>query len=207
VILFGAGLDGGGATWEYDGRNWTQVVTGATPPARFDHVLGYDSARGRTVLLGGWNRWLLDDTWELLPPKAPTWARHGSGCAGSAGVPSLDSTAGLPALGTTFPLLLAGLPAQPGWCWLAFGTGIAQWNGEALPADLGAYGLPGCKLWIEPGAGLLIGHPGGSTSHPVPIPGSTLLAGQLIATQALVFDVAAANGIGAVTNAGVMRLY
>jgi hypothetical protein len=207
TFLLEMGAGGGSATWEFDGSNWTQVVTVASPPASTNFVLGYDSARGRAVHFGGWRRGPLDETWELLPARAATWTRHGRGCAGSAGVPSLDGTGALPALGTTFPLRFAQLPALPGALLLALGAGIAQWNGTALPADLGAYGLPGCKLWIEPGAGLLIGHPGGSTSHPVPIPGSTLLAGQLIATQALVFDVAAANGIGAVTNAGVMRLY
>ncbi|HLQ38258.1 MAG TPA: hypothetical protein VK348_10670, partial [Planctomycetota bacterium] len=165
--------------------------------------LAFDSGRGRIVMFGGG----VQDTWELLPPTTPTWTRHGLGCSSSAGTPALDRAPGaLPALGTTFPLQFTALPAQPGALLLAFGFGIARWNGNALPIDLGATGLPGCKLWIEPGAGIVIGHGGGSGSFPLAIPNHAALAGVLIAAQALVFDPAAGNGIGVVTNAGVMRL-
>jgi len=62
-------------------------------------------------------------------------------------------------------------------------------------------------LWIEPGSSILVAHPGGAATFPLTIPNHAALAGVLVATQALVFDPAAGNGIGAVSNAGVMRLY
>jgi hypothetical protein len=55
-----------GDTWEYDGVNWTAIATPTSPPARWDHVLAYDSVRGRTVAYGGSapTALALDDTWE-----------------------------------------------------------------------------------------------------------------------------------------------
>jgi hypothetical protein len=49
-------------TWEWDGTNWTQRNPPTSPTARAGHAMTYDSARGVTVLFGGYNR--LEDTWE-----------------------------------------------------------------------------------------------------------------------------------------------
>jgi hypothetical protein len=149
----------------------------------------------------------LMDTWELLPPSTPTWTRHGLGCAGSAGVPSLDGGSSPPAVGTTFVLRLTALPVQPGLVYLAFGVGLARWNGAALPVDLAAFGLPRCKLWIDPLVGIVLTHGGGSVAYSLTIPNDPSLAARVVATQALVFDHALGNGTGAVSNAGVMRIH
>jgi hypothetical protein len=141
-----------------------------------------------------------------VPAATPTWTRHGRGCAGSAGVPLLDS-ASLPALGTTFLLQIASLPNQPGALYLAFGVGFATWNGSGLPAELGAIGLPGCQLWIDPTVGAPLAHGGSSTALPIVIPNEPALAGHAVATQALVLDGASSNGVGSVTNAGILRLH
>jgi beta-lactamase regulating signal transducer with metallopeptidase domain len=88
VVLFG-GADGGapgyptrdfGDTWEWDGREWTQVqVLGPEP--RSSIVLSYDIARGRITLFGGAGRsGQFADTWELglagsgIPSSL--WALH-----------------------------------------------------------------------------------------------------------------------------------
>jgi hypothetical protein len=211
-VLFG-GASGGGSladTWEFDGANWSQVTTTVAPSARSGHVLAYDGARDRMVVCGGDGNWNSTDPWELLPAATAAWARHGRGCSGSAGTPSLDRTGNaLPALGSTFPLQFTSLPAQPGALYLAFGFGIAQWNGAPLPLDLGPTGLSACKLWIapEPGAALLLLHPGGSSNFPLAIPANPALADVRVALQALVLDVAAPNGFGTVTNAGVLTLH
>jgi Galactose oxidase, central domain len=52
-------------TWEYDGKNWTQVNPRSSPPAR-QGVMVYDLGRQRVVLFGGRGAagLRLDDTWE-----------------------------------------------------------------------------------------------------------------------------------------------
>jgi hypothetical protein len=50
-------------TWAWDGENWTQLADSG-PPGRTLHTLAYDSARGVTVLFGGFGaNGLLGDTW------------------------------------------------------------------------------------------------------------------------------------------------
>jgi hypothetical protein len=191
-----------GGTWEFDGANWTVSGTAGNPTGPVGAMLAFDVARGRAVSF-------LGNTWELLPPPTPTWTQHGRGCAGSAGTPMLDRVgAALPTLGTTFGLQLTSMSLQPGAAWLAFGFGIGQWNGTALPIELDGLGLPGCMIWIapEPGAGALLLHTGGSTGFSLALPNVPALAGLHVAAQALVLDSAAPNGIGAVSNAGVATL-
>src|SRR5262249_52813903 len=55
-------------TWEWDGTNWSPGGGAHAPPAGYQHALAYDSARGRTVLLGGVGavppNVAFQDTWE-----------------------------------------------------------------------------------------------------------------------------------------------
>jgi hypothetical protein len=199
--------------WEYDGSNWTQVLPPASPPGRSGHAAAYDLARQRTVVSGGdpgfSGAFLLADTWELAPANAASWTRHGLGCAGSAGTPSLDAAPGsLPALGSTFALRLTSLPPAPGSAFVAFGRDLVTWNGRALPAAIGAVGAPACRLWIapEPGAVLTVAHAGGSANLAVPIPAQPALAGLVVGVQAFVPDTAARSGVGTLSNAGILRL-
>ena len=73
VVLFGgSSVDAGGNhillndTWEYDGNDWTQVLTTQSPSVRYGLSLAYDSGRGKTVLFGGHDDTTgrLQDTWE-----------------------------------------------------------------------------------------------------------------------------------------------
>ncbi len=57
LLIFG-GRDASGAyrndTWEWDGGQWRDVTPASgNPPARAEHVLVYDPARGNTILFGG----------------------------------------------------------------------------------------------------------------------------------------------------------
>jgi hypothetical protein len=59
VVFFGSGVvfdpspsDTG--TWEYDGVNWTEVITPTMPPGRWAHSIVYDSMHQRMVLFGGY---------------------------------------------------------------------------------------------------------------------------------------------------------
>jgi hypothetical protein len=205
-------------TWEYDGSNWTQLVVSGNPLATYQTALVYDLARRRMLLFGGVNT---PNTAVLLPAQAATWTRHGLGCAGSAGVPTLDPLPGpararvlapanaTPALGSRFVLNLASLPATPGAAVLTFGFDLVRWNGLALPLPLDPFGLPGCRLWIgpAPGADVLLTHQGTTASFTLAIPANPLLTGLVVGTQAWVLDPLASSGNGSVTNGGILRLF
>jgi hypothetical protein len=55
-------------TWEWDGSNWTQVLTANVPSFRLGAKLAYDLLRGRSVLFGGDDgsrqHHVFNDTWE-----------------------------------------------------------------------------------------------------------------------------------------------
>ena len=60
LVLFG-GLDYStgarrGDTWEWDGTTWINRTPATNPSARSGHAMVYDSARGRVVLFGGYDR-------------------------------------------------------------------------------------------------------------------------------------------------------
>ena len=196
-------------TWEYDGSNWAALSPASSLGGRDGEDLAYDGARGVVVLFGGLVPWQ-GDTAELVPPTSATWTRHGTGCAGSAGVPALDAAPGaLPSLGTSFALQQTAMPSQPGAALLVFGLGLAQWNGRALPIALDAAGLPGCRLWLAPAAGasLLLAHAGNAASFAFAIPAQPALAGLVAGVQAFVLDAAAPSGLGAASNGGVLRVF
>lgn len=72
TVLFGgiAGSDYQDDTWEWDGTSWTQRCLPledcgpAVPSPREAYGMAYDSARGVTVLFGGYDGTWLGDTWE-----------------------------------------------------------------------------------------------------------------------------------------------
>lgn len=50
--------------WQWDGTRWTEIqLTGPTPGYRYQPIMVYDRARGKTVLYGGLQG-SKDDTWE-----------------------------------------------------------------------------------------------------------------------------------------------
>ena len=194
-------------TWEYDGSNWVQIAPVTSPSGREGASIAFDLGRGVTVQFGGITTTWCRDTVQFVPAALATWSRYGVGCQGAGGVPTLDA-ATAPGLGSPFVLNLTSLPAQAGAAWLTFGFGFLATNGLQLPLALDAFGLPGCKLWIapEPWSGILRTHSGGAVSFTLTIPANPALAGLVIGTQALVFDAATPTGLGAVSNAGIMRL-
>jgi hypothetical protein len=80
TVLFGGTTDSTnnkkvlGDTWEWDGRNWTQLSPTSSPSARMGHAMAYDSARQRTVLFGGQDAKATGtrDTWEW---NGGNWAK------------------------------------------------------------------------------------------------------------------------------------
>lgn len=195
-------------TWEYDGSDWTQVGSAVTAFPREGHAMAYDLARQRCVMFGGIALGLRNDTFLWEPPAVATWTRHGLGCAGSAGTPTLDAPPNAtPALGQPFPMQVTSLPSGSGVLLFLLGFDLVHWNGAPLPQPLAAVGLPGCNLWVEPDAHRLVPHSGASASVTLSIPATSALAGVVLGAQALVLDAAAPAGIGAASNAGILRLW
>lgn len=196
-------------TWEYDGTDWTQTTSPAADGPRAT-ALVYRVASGTVVGFGGRNAndQPTDGTIEFTPPATATAASLGRGCPGSAGVPHLRGVGNaVPSLGTTFPLLLQNVPTAPGLALLTFGFDLVHWHGNALPYDLAAAGLPGCDLWIGPvdGLSVLLGTAGSGTFG-LTLPADPAFAGTVLAVQGLSFDPSAPNGLGATSNAIILRL-
>ena len=63
TVLFGGTLDGD-ETWEWDGSNWTRILTATNPVALSDHAMVYDSTRNVIVLFGGSDGDETNATWE-----------------------------------------------------------------------------------------------------------------------------------------------
>ena len=93
------------------------------------------------------------------------------------------------------------LPTSPGVAVLALGDSIATAAGLPLPLSLQAVGRPGCSLWIPMRATAPVAHGGIAQTFLVPLPSTPSFAGVLFDLQAFVFDPAAANGLGSVSNA------
>jgi Astacin (Peptidase family M12A)/Immunoglobulin I-set domain/Dockerin type I domain/Galactose oxidase, central domain len=85
TVLFGGynnvGVPGGvlGDTWELGGTGWN-LIADSGPPPRSHHAMVYDSARGVTVLFGGYKNVVppndaLGDTWEW---DGATWTLRSS---------------------------------------------------------------------------------------------------------------------------------
>src|SRR5262249_21299156 len=100
-------------------------------------------------------------------------------------------------------------PAQPGLALMWLGFDIAQWNGEPLPLDLGGQGLPGCRVWGAPHPGALVvaAHGGSTPACPLAIPADPSPRGPVFRAPAVAVAGAAPWGLGAATNAVLLRVY
>ncbi|MGC6489395.1 MAG: Kelch repeat-containing protein [Planctomycetota bacterium] len=182
-------------SWEYDGFNW-RLVPSTPSPARGENATCYDLLRGRVVVFGGYSfNGVNTDTWEFGPATTPRFHVYGAGCAGGAGVPTLQATSGVaPALGAGFGVTVGSCPPSGGVGFLALGDSNYQFNALPLPFDLAALGWSGCSLYVAPTSTLPYVHAGGAASVPLPVPNNAALAGYAFHVQAANLDAAAPNG-------------
>jgi hypothetical protein len=127
-------------------------------------------------------------------PGTPFVAPFGAGCAGSSGVPVLDSLGGPPVLGNlSFQMriqgALVGAPAL-----------------VALSANTLTLPLFGCTVELDPGALLLELGPktvdlSGNALFSLPVPDDLSLLGLPLALQGAVVDPASPSGLVAYSNA------
>ena len=198
-------------TWEWDGASWTGDTTSVQPTDHGDPVMTYDPVRGKLLFAGlRWYNGWISECWERipLPNSQPSWTAFGSGCAGTAGIPTLSAATGqLPRIGRVFTTQLGNLPAGPLRLPFGFlGTSKSRWSGISLPFDLGLVGMPGCALFCGADLTFPLTATGGLASWPITIPYDVALVGALAYQQALVLDPAV-NLLGATTsNAGELKL-
>jgi hypothetical protein len=130
----------------------------------------------------------------------PVAATFGSGCPGSAGVPSLLFS-GVPTLGTTFDVQCSNLASNSIGLWL-LGFSQTQWNGAPLPLSLTPLGFPGCTLQVSPDVPEPLATPGASlVTRSFTVPTAATLATFEFFLQVAMFDSGAAGGI-AFSNGG-----
>ncbi len=207
TVLYG-GYAGGMAqttTWEYDGNDWTAVATGGSLRIT-EAYMGYDPIRRISVYFGGSGPGTnpINSTWIYAGTSSAIAAPFGRGCATSAGTATLSPTT-RPVLGTGYQLDLANAPSS------SFGVFVhGLWNDTwglgALPADLGPFGLPGCRLEVSPDASVLVVFPNGSGTQSLQLPNDPVFTDQPIFSQAFVLDLGAPNGLGGASNAVHARL-
>jgi len=140
-------------TWEWDGTDWTYNPTSnRLPYLNNAAAMAYDSARARVVL---WPELSPGNVvpyglWQYPDNRPATYSAFGSGCAGSAGVPTLQPLGtSLPWLAERFTLLFTNVP--PGRPIFVFvGASRTTWYGQfPLPLDLTGAGMPGCSLYVS----------------------------------------------------------
>ena len=201
-VMFG-GAPARNGTWLFAGDTWLLHAAPTLPAPRSACNIAYDVMRAKTVLFGGLNGFgvALSDTWVYSAPVIGSWTAVGSGCAGSAGVPSLRPIANArPVVGTMFPLEVTNV--VDGSVAIATGLSNVVWQGVSLPVVMDAVGMPGCTVYTSIDFFDFVTAVGGRATFTLTVPASPALAGLQFANQAVSFDPGA-NALGAVlTNSG-----
>ena len=73
-IIFFGGIENSTSflndTWFFDGQEWNLLNISSSPPARYSHIMFYDTKRHSVILFGGAGKeGLFGDTWELVLPQ------------------------------------------------------------------------------------------------------------------------------------------
>lgn len=192
-----------GYTWQWTGSVWSQVL-GAEPLLGM-HAMVFDHNRAAFVMFGGRRAQggASDTTWVLTMAPAAAYGTRGHGCGPVEPRLRPDPLFGaLPVLGGTSFLAIDGLvPGQ--WALGLIGVDARQWNGQNLPLDLTALGMPGCELLLAPlqTVSLGFGSPAGTARWTTGIPNRVALLGVEYFQQA-VGMAPAANAAGVIWSNG-----
>lgn len=194
VVCYGGIVSGSGIgeVWEYDGNDWTQRTLVGTPLV-VGHTDGYfDAALGRVVNFGGatvGNRsTTLNATDFYGPVHDATGSSYGTGCAGSAGTPTL-ACGELAWIGGTWAVDLSSAPANAPIAVLVGFSAVQTSTGQSLPLDLTIIGMPGCRLYTDPMVSLgAAADPTGNVTVSLSVPADPNLIGGDMFSQAMVID-------------------
>ena len=139
-----------------------------------------------------------------LAPSNAAAVQAGGSCGDPGAQPSLRWGTARPEVGTLFPMTVQNVPANSNLVLGLVGFDTGSWLGVALPLDLGAAGMPGCVLQVDPVMPWITALPIASASAQwwLPIPGIGELIGVRFVAQALV-DAPGANAAGLLLSNGV----
>lgn len=198
--------DGSEGTWRRASGAASSYLNWA--PGQPDNVGGAENWAALSpragLPLGADGRWLdLPATFacpaliEVDPTLAGRVDPLGVGCAGSNGVPRLAGLGAAPVPGSALPVRFDQLPLAGSFVLPVLGLP------RATPLDLGAFGLPGCLLLLDPIVTSVVAAPAGSGTllWSLALPNQAALRGISARLQAAVVDPPA-NAAGAtVSNA------
>jgi len=190
-------------SWEYDGNDWTQTVATGAPPKVTGGYAAYSPLLQATMYCAGSGPsstgGSANETWLYSGATTAIAAPFGTACATSTATPALTPMAA-PVLGSSYQLdLLCGTTSGIGF--LTHGFSNVLWQLGYLPYDLGALGMPGCRLEVSPDASLLVVLAGGTASQAMALPNASILIGLPLFSQGFVYDPATSNGRGGMSNA------
>ncbi|MBK8974736.1 MAG: hypothetical protein IPM29_02310 [Planctomycetes bacterium] len=207
TVMFGGLVSFGASTsftdtWEWDGNTWMLRTPAASPPGKNGHALAFDSARGTTVLFGGFS----SDTWEYAPVSPASYVTFGNGCRGSSGTPALAAVPGrLPWIADNFAIQLTNIPSNAA-AFALLGWSRTSWPPVTLPFPLDALGMTGCTLFVSGNMNLRVPTAGNTGTLTLPIPNNPLLVGAPFYNQAFVLDPVVNPAGITVSNAGEARI-
>ena len=188
--------------WEWDGEQWTERFPSPRPPGRRTAGIAWDSARDVVLLFGGaTNSGVAGDLWSHRAENVASYTPFGTGCAGSAGTPSIQAAPfERPWVGQTFFADIRNVPAGNATAAL-LGASNTLWQGIPLPVDLGVIGMPGCLLWTSDELVIPLPNPTGTPTLTLHMPPIGALVGLAFHNQVLVVDPGA-NPLGVVASNG-----
>ncbi|MCB9883767.1 MAG: hypothetical protein H6832_02120 [Planctomycetes bacterium] len=192
-----------GETWDWDGQDWQKRTPLASPVGRGDTAMTYVAGHGRVLLFGGSGSGTgsFSDLWAFATQDLASFTPFGSACPSSNGTPRLQATPGQrPWLAATFEVEVVGIPTLAPVLW-TIGASKTVWGPFQLPLDLGAIGMPTCKLLASPDIFLPLVTIADRASAQVPIPNDLSLRNAAFHSQAFIVD-APANAVGLVLSNG-----
>ncbi|HLQ38768.1 MAG TPA: hypothetical protein VK348_13245, partial [Planctomycetota bacterium] len=152
VLMFDASLDPQpGHTWTFSNGSSNRLGLANEPSHRAFSAGAFDPVRGKFVLFGGSNSYIvfypdLGDTWEFALGAGAAYTVFGAGCAGSRGIPWIAAQGtSLPHTGRTFELHVGNLPFT-GPVFVFLGLSNTSYGPTPLPFNLGGFGAPACNV-------------------------------------------------------------
>lgn len=141
----------------------------------------------------------------LFTARGGTYRTYGTGCTGSAGVPTLlAATGSRPIPGGTLTVNLGNLPLAAAFMLMGFSN--TAHPPFALPLNLTPFGLTNCNLLTEVFASQFLAGTGTTANWALAVPTNPLFMGAVFFNQAVALDPPA-NAAGlTVTNGGKARI-